>query len=187
MVVGRLAPHTILAPNTTLSTYPNCCLAALLAASSPSFPPPTAGFPRSGFPTPNSPTPQTITHTHHTAPNSTTEHCTTTSQHPTTILPLYILHSLTHLLTTPSSCSSNPASSNPPNPHFTPPQTNNRDAANSGTEHHRPAMDAGKRAPAYQLLAQSGPGLSSLPWSLRGARNGTGRSPDKDKVRDASV
>ena len=116
MVVGRLAPHTILAPNTTLSTYPNCCLAALLAASSPSFPPPTAGFPRSGFPTPNSPTPQTITHTHHTAPNSTTEHCTTTSQHPTTILPLYILHSLTHLLTIPSSCSSNPASSNSPKP-----------------------------------------------------------------------
>ena len=38
-------------------------------------------------------------------------------------------------------------------------------------------MDAGKRAPAYQLLAQSGPGLSALPWSLHGARNGTGRSP----------
>ena len=86
----------------------------LAASPSPSLPPPTAGSPRSGFPTPNSPTPQTITHTHHTAPNSTTEHCTTTSQHPTTILPLYILHSLTHLLTTPSSCSSNPPPPNPP-------------------------------------------------------------------------
>ena len=56
MVVGRLAPHTILAPNTTLSTYPNCCLAALLAASSPSFPPPTAGLPEG---------PQLSTETHH--------------------------------------------------------------------------------------------------------------------------
>ena len=42
-------------------------------------------------------------------------------------------------------------------------------------------MDAGKRAPAYQLLAQSGPGLSALPWSLHGAGNGTGRSPATDR------
>ena len=83
-----------------------------------SLPSSIAGFPRSGFPTPNSPAPQTITHTHHTAPNSTAEHCTTTSQHPTTILPLYILHSLTHFLTTPSSCSSNPPPPNPPKPSF---------------------------------------------------------------------
>ena len=72
----------------------------------------------------------------------------------------------------------------PPNPHFTPPQTNNRDAANSGTEHHRPAMDAGKRAPAYQLLAQSGPGLSALPMVVHGARNGLCPSPVTNRVRD---
>jgi hypothetical protein len=46
-------------------------------------------------------------------------------------------------------------------------------------------MDAGKRAPAYQLLAQSGPGLSALPWSLHGARNGLCPSPVTNRVRDA--
>jgi hypothetical protein len=44
-------------------------------------------------------------------------------------------------------------------------------------------MDAGKRAPAYQLLAQSGPGLSALPWSLHGARNGLYPSPVTNRVR----
>ena len=44
-------------------------------------------------------------------------------------------------------------------------------------------MDAGKRAPAYQLLAQSGPGLSALPMVVRGARNGLYSSPVTHRVR----
>jgi hypothetical protein len=46
-------------------------------------------------------------------------------------------------------------------------------------------MDAGKRAPAYQLLAQSGPGLSALPMVVHGARNGLYPSPVTNRVRDA--
>jgi len=129
MVVGRLAPHTILAPNTSLSNYTlTNPVPPLAASSSPSFPSSIAGFPNPGSRSPKSSVTQTITHTHHTASNSTTEHCTTTSQHPTTILPLYILHSLIHLLTIPSSCSSNPASSNSPKPpsHPTPTTQQNR-------------------------------------------------------------
>ena len=71
----------------------------------------------------------------------------------------------------------------PPNPHLTQPLQPNKTAANSGTEHHRPAMDAGKRAPAYQLLAQSGPGLSALPMVVHGARNGLCPSPVTNRVR----
>jgi hypothetical protein len=71
------------------------------------------------------------------------------------------------------------------NHHLPHPHADNRDAANSSTGDHRPAMDAGKRAPAYQLLAQSGPGLSALPMVVHGARNGLCPSPVTNRVRDA--
>ena len=84
---------------------------------------------------------------HQTAPQNTAQppHNTPPPSCPSTC----ILHSLTHLLTIPSSCSSNdPASSEaqtPPNSHLTQPLQPNETAANSGTNSRCIAIDDGKQ------------------------------------------
>jgi hypothetical protein len=114
MVVGRLAPHTILASESTLATYSNYPLCRLL--------PPLRRHHRLHAPSDSkSWNRSSETHLHHqiikqshdTAPNATTNHLITISYLMSMILNL-IFHSFSTLpLTISSSCSSTPPSFQP--------------------------------------------------------------------------
>ena len=185
--MGRLAPHTSLAPNTTLSTYPNCCLAALLP---PLFSTPTHSA-HSPPPSPlimlpnHLPNKPSVTHTqqHQTAPPIIANHRMTPHNYPcisASFIPITqppqshhnLLPALPH--------------SNPPNPHFRQPQTITEHAADSRTDQQRPAMGAGEPAAAYQFQPQSGLAPRSRWWSPHQAKNRGCDVPATDRVRDTS-
>ena len=173
MVVGRLAPHTILASESTLATYSNYPLCRLL--------PPLRRHHRLHAPSDSkSWNRSSETHLHHqiikqshnTAPNTTTNHLITISYLMSMILNL-IFHSFSTLpLTISSSCSSTPPSFQPLKSPFATPTYRQQRRRKQQHRCSQASYGSGKRAPAYQLLAQSGPGLSALPWLLHGARNG---------------
>ena len=134
MVVGRLAPHTSLAPNTTLSTYPNCCLAASsLLYSHPFRPLATTVAPDYAS---KPPAKQTISHAHSTAPNSTTNHCKSPHDTPQLSMHLCLIHS--HHPTSIISSQSPPSSPSfqPPKPSF---QTATNDHRTRRRQPHRSA------------------------------------------------